>query len=212
MIGSGKEADVYLCLYNGAPLAVKVYRMFRTSHKGGRPTKSDSFGWMAAQEFEMLHYMWKAGVRVPTPARRTENMFSMRWLGDENRPAPRLVDVELEDAAAFRDLLLDAVERMALAGVVHTDLSAYNVLVHDELPWFIDLAEALRVDRLGSPPWFRLRESEAALERGMNALQKYFRRMGADFDAVEEASKVLRLIDKKGILGERTAEPFGSAP
>src|SRR5206468_875429 len=39
LISAGKEADVYLCAYNGAPLAVKAYRLYRTSHRGGRPIK-----------------------------------------------------------------------------------------------------------------------------------------------------------------------------
>jgi len=54
MISSGKEADVYLADYHDAPLAVKVYRLYQTSHKGGRPIKLNSAGWMAAHEYDML--------------------------------------------------------------------------------------------------------------------------------------------------------------
>jgi len=60
LISAGKEADVYLCGYNGAPLAVKAYRLYRTSHRGG---SSDQGGhdvsWLAAEEFEMMRQAWK---------------------------------------------------------------------------------------------------------------------------------------------------------
>src|SRR5437870_10726172 len=92
-ISAGKEAEVLLCTYNGAPIAVKMYRLYRTSHKGDGPVKADAMGWRAADEFEAMHRAWKGGVRVPTPARRVEAMFSMRYLGDDDGPAPRLLDV-----------------------------------------------------------------------------------------------------------------------
>src|SRR2546425_664114 len=78
LISAGKEANVYLARYNGAPLAIKSYRLYRTSHRGGGPVKQDSMGWRAAHEYEMMRQAWKGGGRVPTPARRVENRFSMR--------------------------------------------------------------------------------------------------------------------------------------
>src|SRR5438093_6378378 len=86
LISAGKEADVYLCAYNGSPLAVKAYRLYRTSHRGGRPIKADTMSWLAAHEFEMMRQAWKGGASVPTPARRVENLLSMRYLGG-TRPA-----------------------------------------------------------------------------------------------------------------------------
>src|SRR4030067_1165727 len=109
-------------------------------------------GARAGHEFEMLHRAWKGGVRVPTPARRVENMLSMRYLGTEDGPAPRLHDVRLEDPEPVLEETLAGVEAMARAGVVHTDLSAFNVLVPDGHVWFIDLSEAFRVDRMGTAP------------------------------------------------------------
>src|SRR5439155_735026 len=89
LIRAVKEADVYLCAYNGAPLAVKAYRLDRTSHRGGRPIKVDKMSWLAAHEFEMMRQGWKGGASVTTPARRVENLMSMRYIGNE-APAPRL--------------------------------------------------------------------------------------------------------------------------
>lgn len=194
LISSGKEADVYLARYRGAPIAVKVYRLYRTSHRGGGPVKQDSLGWMAAQEYEMTRQAWKGGARVPTPARRSENMFSMRYLGDENGPAPRLHDVELEEPGAFLDEVLRGVEVLLAAGIVHSDLSAFNILVHDGAPWFIDLSQALRIDRTGWSPWMRVNEATATLRRGIDALQKYFGRYGLRIESEELVAAMTSVI------------------
>src|SRR2546422_775495 len=53
-VSAGKEAEVLLCTYNGAPIAVKMYRLCRTSHKGDGPVKADAMGWRAADELEAL--------------------------------------------------------------------------------------------------------------------------------------------------------------
>src|SRR6266705_5123704 len=79
LISAGKEADVYLCAYNGAPLAVKAYRLYRTSHRGGRPIKVDTMSWLAAREFEMMRQAWNGGAPGPAPAQRAENLLSKRY-------------------------------------------------------------------------------------------------------------------------------------
>lgn len=199
-ISAGKEAEVLLCGYNGAPIVVKVYRLYRTSHRGGGPVKADAMGWRAAHEYENLHRAWKGGVRVPTPARRVENMLSMRYLGTDDGPAPRLHDVRLEEPEPVLQETLAGVEAMAKAGVVHTDLSAFNVLVHDGHIWFIDLSEALRVDRTGTAPWVRLTEASAMLTHGLTALQQYFRRYGLTIDVDPFVARLVGALDRFRVL------------
>ena len=199
-ISAGKEAEVLLCGYNGAPIAVKMYRFFRTSHKGDGPVKADAMGWRAAEEFEAMHRAWKGGVPVPTPARRVEAMFSMRYLGDEDGPAPRLVDVRLEDPEPLLQEILAGIETMARAGVVHTDFSAFNILVYDGHPFFIDFSEALRVDRTGTAPWIRLTEASAMLEHGLNALGKYFRRYGLSIEVAPFVDRIVDSLDRFRVL------------
>jgi RIO kinase 1 len=200
LISSGKEADVYLARYNSAPIAVKAYRLYRTSHRGGGPVKLDSMGWLAAQEFEMTHLAWKGGARVPTPARRVENMFSMRYLGDEDGPAPRLHDVRLENPEAFLAKVLGGVEALARAGVVHADLSAFNILLYLGEPWFIDLSDAIRVDRTGGIPWIRLEQATQALRQGMEALATYFRKYHVLVEAEPFISRIVDSLEKFGVL------------
>jgi serine/threonine-protein kinase RIO1 len=200
LISAGKEADVYLGTYHDAPIAVKVYRLYRTSHRGGRPIKLDSTGWIAAREFELTRQAWNGGVRVPAPARRVENMFSLRYLGDEHGPSPKLQEVRLHHPELFLDKILQGVEDLAKAGVVHTDLSAFNILVHEGEPWFIDFSEALRVDRTGDAPWMRLEQARAALQSGLSALQKYFNKYGLQIDTGSRVSRIVRSLDRFGVL------------
>jgi len=202
LISSGKEADVYLARWNGAPIAVKAYRLYRTSHRGGGPVKLDSVGWLAAREFEMTRQAWKGGARVPAPARRIENMFSMRYLGDEVGPAPRLQEVELGDPEGFLERVLEGVRALARAGVVHSDLSAFNILVYEREPWFIDLSEAIRVDRTGNSPWVRLEEASAALRQGVSALQRYFGRYGLQIESEDFVKGIVHALDRFGVMAE----------
>ncbi len=200
LISAGKEADVYLGRYRGAPLAIKVYRLYRTSHRGGGPIKADALGWRAAHEFEITRQAWKGGARVPAPARRVETMFSMRYLGGEDGPAPRLHDVRLDDPEPFLAAVLEGVEALAHAGVVHGDLSAFNILVHDGRPWWIDFSEGFRIDRVGTSSWMRLTEAADALRHGLRALSSYFRRYGLDFDAELLVARLVDAHDKFGVL------------
>ena len=200
LVSAGKEADVYLARYHGAPLAIKVYRLYRTSHRGGGPVKADLMGWRAAHEFEITRQAWKGGARVPAPARRVENMFSMRYLGDRNGPAPRLQDLRLEDPEPVLAAVLGGVEALARAGVVHGDLSAFNILVHGGTPWFIDFSEGFRVDRVGTSSWIRLTQAGNALRHGLQALGAYFRRYDLKIDPEPLVRRIVDAHDKFGVL------------
>lgn len=199
-LGSGKEADVYLCKDGGRLFVVKVYRQYRTAHVGGGPIKLEAMGQRASREFELLCYAWQGGARVPEPGRRVENMFSMQYLGTPSAVAPMLQNAVLTDPASFLNATLSGVEGLAEAGIVHSDLSPFNILVHARLPWFIDLAAGVRVDRLGSPPWVRLNEAMTSLRRGTTALKRYFGRYGLELDGDELLSRVRSKIDLFRIL------------
>jgi RIO kinase 1 len=184
-LGSGKEADVYLCRDRHHLLAVKVYRQYRTAHRGGGAIKLESMGQRAVREYELLGYAWQGGARVPRPGDRVENMFSMQYLGNGVRAAPILQKTKLEDPEEFLRGTIDGVERLAEAGVVHSDLSPFNILVHEHQPWFIDLAAGVRVDRLGWPPWERMDLATESLRRGIASLERYFRRYGLELDGLD---------------------------
>jgi RIO kinase 1 len=199
-LGSGKEADVYLARDGRRLVAVKVYRQYRTSHRGGGAIKLESMGQRAVREFELLTYAFQGGARVPKPGDRVENMFSMQYLGSAESAAPMLQKAALDEPESFLDETVRGIEALAEAGLVHSDLSPFNILVHDGKPWFIDLAAGIRVDRLGWPPWARLTEAMESLRRGLQSLERHFRRYDVGFDADDVLRRVRVQIDRYGVL------------
>lgn len=199
-IGSGKEADVYLGLQGSRRVALKAYRYYRTSHRGLRPVRAEELGQVASREFELLTYAYVGGAPVPEPIDRDESILAMSYLGTEEGPAPRLKDVRLEDPAACLGEVLAAVDRLSRAGLVHTDLSSFNILFHDGHPWVIDFADALRVDRLGGSPWERLTLAEGALRSGLNSLRRYFGRYGLDVEVEPKVREIVDRLDRFGVL------------
>lgn len=200
-IGAGKEADVFLARDGSRPVVAKVYRLYRTSNRASGSVKADGMGFLAAREFELLGYACAHRVPVPEPIHREENAFTMELLGTPAAPAPQLRTVRLDDPQPFAEALLTAIDDLVGAGIVHTDLSAFNVLVHQRRPWIIDLGSGLRVDRLGSPPWVRREEARAALVHGMNELGRHFRRYHLELDTRPVLDRILARLDGGRAMG-----------
>lgn len=200
-IGAGKEADVFLAREGSRYVAAKVYRLYRTANRSRGAVKADGMGHLALQEFDLLGYAWAHRAPVPEPIQREENAFTMEYLGTPDRPAPQLRAVELEDPEAFSRTLLESIENLAVGGIVHPDLSPFNILVHQGRPWIIDFGKAILVDRLGWPPHVRLEQARASLVHGLEALRRYFRRYGLDVDTAPVLASILRGIDRGGLMG-----------
>lgn len=201
-IGSGKEADVFLARDDERLVVAKVYRLYRTSNRTYGAVKADGMGHLASREFELLGYAWAHRAPVPEPFQREENAFTMEYLGDSDGPAPQLRRVQLNDPEPFARALLAGIEQLASSGVVHTDLSPFNILVHRSQPWIIDLGRCLRVDRLGSSPWVQLNEARRALLHAMEVIERYFRRYGVLLDTRPTVAGILQEIDRFGVGGE----------
>jgi len=166
---SGKEASVYIVRSGGTVRCAKVYkdmgqRSFqqRTTYQEGRQikgsrearasAKSTRFGrkeqeaaWKNA-EVDALYRLADAGVRVPQPYGYFSGVLVMELITDaEGCSAPGLGDVELtpEQAREYHAFLVGQVVRMLCAGLIHGDLSAYNVLVGPRGPVIIDLPQVV---------------------------------------------------------------------
>jgi RIO kinase 1 len=100
--------------------------------------------WIQA-EWTMLGRLWEAGCPVPYPVAATDDGFLMEYIGDEEVAAPRLVHAKASREAlpGLFEQARAAVLAMARAGVVHADLSPYNILVWQERLWVIDLPQAV---------------------------------------------------------------------
>jgi len=189
---SGKEAMVYVVRCGEEIRCAKVYkeankRAFRQSvdYTEGRKTKNSrraramekgsKYGRQATEEawqsaeVDALYRLATAGVRVPQPYNFHEGVLLMELITDANGDAaPRLNDIQLppELARAYHRTLITQVVRMLCAGIVHGDLSEYNVLVDSHGPVIIDLPQA--VDAAGNNNAFSM------LERDVNNLATYF--------------------------------------
>jgi RIO kinase 1 len=104
-----------------------------------------------ANEIAMLERAWNAGASVPYPVARTEDGLLMEFIGDRHTAAPRLVNGRLsrDELASARRQMLDTLAAMTAAGVVHGDLSVYNVLWWQGRLVVIDLPQA--VDATANP-------------------------------------------------------------
>jgi RIO kinase 1 len=208
---SGKEATVYIVRCGEEIRCAKVYkdaeqRSFRksVSYQEGRKTKNSRqaramekgtrYGrqmqedaWQSA-EVDALYRLAAAGVRVPQPYICTEGVLLMDLVTDaDGNPAPRLNDIELsaEQALQFHAELLIQVVRMLCAGVIHGDLSEYNILVGGDGPVIIDLPQA--VDAAGNS------NAAAMLERDVANLTGYFSRFAPELGGSEYGKEIWRL-------------------
>jgi len=166
---SGKEAQIYLVISGGEQRVAKVYkeaqqRNFknRAEYTEGRKTRNsrdqramgkhsrhgkaqDEAAWRSA-EVDAIYRLQAAGVRVPVPYNFLDGVLVMELVKDaEGLPAPRLGDLSFEPGIAKRifDHLLVEVVRMLCAGVVHGDLSDFNVLMGADGPVVIDFPQAV---------------------------------------------------------------------
>jgi RIO kinase 1 len=98
-----------------------------------------------AQEWLMLDRAWKAGASVPYPVERTDDGLLMEFIGDDEMAAPKVAQAGLSagQLVAAWSQLIDSLRAMTAAGLVHADLSAYNLLWWHERVVVIDLPQAV---------------------------------------------------------------------
>ncbi|MDP1537675.1 MAG: PA4780 family RIO1-like protein kinase [Burkholderiales bacterium] len=171
---SGKEATVYVVRSGDTTLCAKIYkeathrsfrqavdytenRKVKNSRQARAMAKGTRYGrqqqeavWQRA-EVDALYRLADAGVRVPQPHNFLDGVLLMELVADENgEAAPRLNDVALTPGQAqeYHALLLQQVVRMLCAGIIHGDLSEFNILLAADGPVIIDLPQA--VDAAGN--------------------------------------------------------------
>jgi len=211
---SGKEATVYLVRSGPHLRCAKVYRDMaqrsfqkRAQYQEGRSVrgsrqaramgKSTSFGrreqetaWKNA-EVDALYQLVAAGVRVPQPFGYFDGVLVMELVTDtDGNPAPRLGEVELsaETAREYHAVLIRDVVRMLSLGLIHGDLSEFNVLVAPDGPVIIDLPQA--VNAAGNNAALPM------LERDVNNLRSSLGRFAPELLATEFAREMWSLFEQ----------------
>ncbi len=147
-------------------------RSLRASNRDTRiGQKVDMVGW-CRWEYETLEALHAAGAVVPRPLAVGETAILMQYLGDPTAAAPTLHGLEPDRPTARRWLasILADIERALAHRRIHSDLSAHNILVHDDRPWLIDWPQA--VDATRHP------EAREMLMRDLERVIDYFARLG----------------------------------
>jgi RIO kinase 1 len=211
---SGKEATVYLVRSGTQMRCAKVYRDMaqrsfqkRAQYQEGRKvrgsrqaramSKSTSFGrseqeaaWKNA-EVDALYQLASAGVRVPQPHGYFDGVLIMELVTDaDGNPAPRLGEVDLSPKVAreYHGFLIRQIVRMLCIGLIHGDLSEFNVLVAPDGPVIIDLPQA--VNAAGNNAAFSM------LERDVNNLRSSLGRFAPELLVTEFAREMWSLFEQ----------------
>lgn len=208
---SGKEADVYVVRSRGELLCAKVFkearhrsfkqdvmyqegRKVRNSRRARALSKRSSFGqkeqeqlWVSA-EVDALYALSAAGVRVPRPEMFVDGVLLMELVIDaEGRVAPRLDDVDLDEDTAHRyhQHLIAEVVRMLSAGLIHGDLSEFNILIDQSGPVIIDLPQAVNAAANNSAAMILIRD--------VDRLRHHFGRIAPELKDTEYGKEIWAL-------------------
>ncbi|MBA4177635.1 MAG: serine protein kinase RIO [Leptothrix sp. (in: Bacteria)] len=233
---SGKEAAVFVVRRGDEVLCAKVYkeathrsfrqavdytenRKVKNSRQARAMAKGTKFGresqeaaWQSA-EVDALYRLAAAGVRVPRPINFHGGVLLMELVVNaDGEAAPRLNDVDFsaDEATAHHATLLGEVRRMLCAGVVHGDLSEFNILLgtHEGQPWpvIIDLPQA--VDAAGN------NHARRMLLRDVDNLRDFFGRFAPALLPTQYGPEIWALYEKgllrpDSVLSGRHAGPTG---
>ena len=215
---SGKEADVFVVRSGSEIRCAKVYkeainrsfkqavlyqegRKVRNSRRARAMEKGSKFGrkqqeetWQTA-EVDALFRLAAAGVRVPQPYDCLDGVLLMELITDaEGDVAPRLGDVTMSAEQAIEDhaLVMQYVVRMLCVGLIHGDLSEFNVLVDEHGPVIIDLPQA--VDAAGN------NNAESMLTRDVNNMRRYYGQFAPELLDTRYAKEIWGLYEDGTLL------------
>src|SRR4051812_17120029 len=217
---SGKEAMVFVVRSGDETMCAKVYkeathrsfrqavdytenRKVKNSRQARAMAKGTKFGrekqeeaWQSA-EVDALYRLARAGVRVPRPINFHDGVLLMELVVDAHGDAaPRLNDCDFtpDDARRHHATLLAEVVRMLCAGVVHGDLSEFNILLADDGPVIIDLPQA--VDAAGN------NHARRMLLRDVGNLAAFFGRWAPELRATEYGPEIWSLYERGALTVE----------
>lgn len=210
---SGKEADVFVVRCGSEIRCAKVYkeamkrsfkqavtyqegRKVRNSRRNRAMDKGSKYGrkqteeiWQNA-EVDALYKLAGAGVRVPTPYGCIDGVLLMELICDaDGNVAPRLGDVTMSAEQAVEDyrLVMLYVVRMLCAGVVHGDLSEFNVLLDEQGPVIIDLPQVVNAAANN--------QAESMLSRDVNNITNYYGQFAPELLDTRYAKEIWELYE-----------------
>jgi len=208
IIAPGKEAVVFTAKKtDGSCVAVKVYRLETANFRkmfdylrvdprlpklgkgsaAGDPKRRTIFSW-TEREYRNLLLAREANVRAPMPIAYKDNILVMELIGDGSDASPLLKHQTPEDMRSFAEQSIEMLYAWAKAGMVHGDLSEYNIINHNEQPVWIDFSHSAL---LKAPNGVEL------LERDVKNLCAYFKKHGVAFDEKKVLATALKQVKQE---------------
>lgn len=182
-INIGKESNVFSAITKeGTRVIVKIYRLetcdfnIMYSYIKDDPRYSNLkdkkrkviFAWVQ-REYRNLMNAREAQVSVPIPLTFSNNVLVLEFVGKNTEIAPKLKDQIPKNKKQFFDKTLDNIRKLYKAGLVHADLSSFNILNFSETPVFIDMSQATTI---------RHPRAEEFLQRDVKNICNYFNKIG----------------------------------
>lgn len=187
-IARGKEADIYLAEAGEADVVsgqkyviMKFFRIEasafikmmkyikgdpRFDRQVGKSRESIIKTW-CKKEFGNLMVAKEAGVHAPTPYIFNGSILAMQFLGDSDTIAPSLNDVRIEEPERILDEIIDGIRKLYRANLVHADVSEFNILMYNGIPYMIDFGQAVST---------RHPNAKEFLKRDVENILTYFRK------------------------------------
>lgn len=190
----GKEANVFTALKGSDRVIVKIYRLetcdfnkmydyIKTDPRYGNlrhKKRKIIFAWVQ-REFRNLLKAREAGVTVPTVHTFLNNVLVEEFIGDKEAASP-LKDLPPKNKKKFFEQVVENMKKMYKAGLVHTDLSQFNILNHKEKPIFIDMGQCTMLSDPNVQEYF---------DRDLRNICNYFRKLGLKCNEDSVAKKVM---------------------
>ncbi len=191
----GKEANIFSAKKGDSQVVVKIYRLSTCDFKRmyeyicsdprfpavKRQRRKVIFAW-SHREYRNLLKAREAGVRVPTPIASLYNILVMEYIGGDG-PAQKLNNAIPKNPKAFFDEIILNIKKLYKAGLVHADLSPFNILNHNEKPVFIDLSQATPVEDPNAKEY---------LERDVRNICNFFRKLKLNADDKAALKKITK--------------------
>lgn len=193
-VALGKEANIFSAKKGKDRVMIKIYRLetcdFNRMYDYIKqdPRYSDLKGkkrkvilaWVQ-REYRNLLKAREANVRVPTPLAFQNNVLVLEFIGKGDAISPKLVTQKPKNPKKFFDDIIDNIKKLYKAGLVHSDLSAFNILNHEEKPVFIDFSQCnpLTISR-----------ADEFLERDIRNICNFFKKLGLKLDEGKILNKI----------------------
>lgn len=180
-VSIGKEANIFTALKGKKSVIVKIYRLetcdftrmyeyirYDTRYAGLKHKRRKIiFAW-CQREYRNLLKARQAKMRVPMPIAFRDNLLVMEFIGDKE-PAKKLKDLYPKNPKKFYDALVEDMKRLYKAGLVHGDISEFNILNHREKPYLIDFSQASPLES---------NNAQELIDRDIKNVVRFFSKLG----------------------------------